>query len=68
MAHSTHVGLVVPDVDIAVVEGRHDPGVLRRVDIHRLDAVRASGELLLDLQAKRLLWNGRICQSSINTT
>ena len=45
--------LVVPEEDLAGVEGGKGPG-LGGVDVDGLDALRASRELLLDVQAERL--------------
>jgi hypothetical protein len=48
--------LVVPDVDVAIVERGQDPG-LARMEVNRLDSVRTRRELTL------LNWNSIPAQS-----
>lgn len=47
------LGLVVPDVDVTVVERAEQPR-LCRVLVHALDAVRTRRQLPLDVQSQRL--------------
>jgi len=46
LACFSHLRRVVPEEDVAIVHSRQDPR-LRRVQVHRLDAVRARRELSL---------------------